>query len=213
MSTNPWVQSPHRGGETGEIGAPCAGVATPLVASAPPPLMPQADTVPTPSRGLPRRSPDVLRATVALWWVGAHGGAGESTLEQLLEGSRAMGHAWPHAEVGETPLPPVILVARTSAHGLRSAQLAATEWASGDVAVNLHGLVLIADAPGRLPKPLKDFSQVIAGGVPRVWRLPWVEAWRQGEPVSADTAPKRIVAFLDELRASHFAAPRPLPTP
>lgn len=213
MSSNPWVQSPHRGGETGETEAPSAVVPTPVVVSEAAPLMPQAATVPSPSRGLPRRSPDVPRATVALWWVGAHGGAGESTLEQLLEGSRAMGHAWPRAEAGESELPNVILVARTSAHGLRSAQLAATEWASGEVAVNLHGLVLIADAPGRLPKPLKDFAQVVAGGVPRVWRLPWVEDWRQGEPVSADTAPKRIVAFLDELRAFHFAAPRPLPTP
>lgn len=118
-----------------------------------------------------------------------------------------MGHAWPIAELGESPLPTVILVARTSAHGLRSAQLAATEWACGDVAVQLHGLVLIADAPGRLPKPLKDFAQVVAGGVPRVWRLPWVEQWRQGEPVSVQTTPKAITAFLDELRASHIAAP------
>lgn len=209
VSTNPWVQRTRPNGESGADTTPSAVATPPAAVSVATPLRPQAATVRRPSSGLPRRSADD-RGTAAIWWVGTHGGAGESTLEQLLEGSRAGGHAWPQADVGDTT-PDVILVARTSAHGLRCAQLAATEWASGDVAVQLHGLVLIADAPGRLPRPLKDFAQIVAGGVPRVWRLPWVEAWRQGEPVSTQTAPKAIVAFLDELRASHLAAPEPPP--
>lgn len=57
-----------------------------------------------------------------------------------------------------------MLVARTNARGLRAAQLAATEWASGDVPVHLEGLVLLADAPGRLPKALKQFVRLVAGG-------------------------------------------------
>jgi hypothetical protein len=137
--------------------------------------------------------------------MGVHGGAGETTLEQLLAGSRAAAHAWPVARSTKA-LPSVVLVARTNARGLEAARRAATEWASGAVLVQLCGLALIADAPGRLPKPLKDFAQVVAGGVPRVWHLPWVEGWRQGEPVSVDTAPKAVVAFLDELRA-HVATP------
>lgn len=150
--------------------------------------------------------------TVRLWWLGVHGGAGETTLAQLLEGSWETGHAWPQADPKQTELPDVILVARTNARGLRAAQLAAIEWASGSVAVRLHGLVLIADAPGRLPKPLKDFALVVAGGVPRVWRLPWVEAWRLGDPVCAETAPRAVTAFLDELRALQLAVDA-IPTP
>jgi hypothetical protein len=145
-----------------------------------------------------------------MWWVGAHGGAGESTLEQLLEGSRANGHAWPHADE-RTTLPPVIVLARTNARGMRAAQLMAMEWAAGSVPVQLHGLVLIADAPGRPPKPLRDFAQVVAGGFPRLWRLPWVEAWRLGEPVSPETTPKAISDLLAELRTTvvSHAIPHP----
>jgi hypothetical protein len=140
---------------------------------------------------------------VRLWWVGAHGGAGESTLEQLLDGSRASGHAWPCGELGTGLTPSVLIVARTNERGLRAAQRLAMEWASGSVPVAVHGLVLLADAPGKLPKPLKDFAQVVSGAVPRVWRLPWVEAWRLGEPVSGDTTPNAVVKVLDELRALH----------
>ena len=36
----------------------------------------------------------------AVWWLGAHGGAGESTLEELFSGSRAAGHSWPVTAAG-----------------------------------------------------------------------------------------------------------------
>lgn len=158
-----------------------------------------------------RRMLDASAASTNVWWVGTHGGAGESTLEQLLEGSRASGHAWPCGELGTGLTPAVLLVARTNARGLRAAQLRAVEWASGSVPVSVHGLVLIADAPGKLPKPLKEFAQVVSGAVPRVWRLPWVEAWRLGEPVSGDTTPKAIVKVLDELRSLHQVQPVSFP--
>ncbi len=206
VSTNPWVQSPDRGAERSE-GEPDASVAraTPVL----PVLAPQASSVQSPRSALPRRSVELNGPPVSMWWVGAHGGAGESTLEQLLEGSRANGHAWPHAEERPMTLPPVILVARTHARGLRAAQLAATEWAAGNVPVQLYGLALVADAPGRLPKPLRDFATVIAGGLPRVWRLPWVEAWRLGEPVSPETTPKAITHFLNDIRSGLNSIPTP----
>lgn len=203
VSTNPWIQSPERDHERGEDerAAPSVTRVTPVL----PALGPQASAVSAPTRALARRCVDAAGPPVALWWVGPHGGAGESTLEQLLEGSRANGHAWPHTDERTTVLPPVILVARTSARGLRAAQLAATEWAAGNVPVQLYGLVLIADAPGRLPKPLRDFAQVVSGGLPRVWRLPWVEAWRLGEPVSPETTPNAITDFLEDVRSSYIA--------
>jgi len=204
--TNPWLKSP-------EVETEGEDDATPQLAVAPaptiPPWRPQAVGVspPSDSQAFSRRMVDASLADVTVWWVGAHGGAGESTLEQLLEGSRATDHAWPCGELGTGLTPAVLLVARTHAHGLRAAQLRAMEWASGSVPVALHGLVLVADAPGKLPKPLKDFSQIVSGAVPRVWHLPWVEAWRVGAPVSGDTTPKAIIKVLDELRALHPIPP------
>ncbi|UKA73314.1 hypothetical protein LFT49_21165, partial (plasmid) [Arthrobacter sp. FW306-06-A] len=37
------------------------------------------------------------------------------------------------------------------------------------------------DAPGKLPKALRDFAALIGGGAPRLWMLPWVESWRLGD--------------------------------
>ncbi|HRL81412.1 MAG TPA: hypothetical protein PLK46_13925 [Propioniciclava sp.] len=134
-----------------------------------------------------------------LWWVGAHGGAGESTLAGLAPEWPAAGHAWPR-----TPAPapaPVVLVARSNAHGLRAAQTAIMQWAGGLVpSVDVLGLVIVADAPGRLPRPLRDLAQVVSGGVPRTWNVPWVESWRLGEPPALNDAPREVRRLVDELR-------------
>lgn len=108
--------------------------------------------------------------------IGAHGGAGATTLAasdpELFFESRA---AWPSTQYEQA----CILVARTSAQGLYAAQTALQQWAAAETpSVDLLGLVLIADAPGKLPKPLKELVQVIAGGAPRTWHLPWDPAMR-----------------------------------
>lgn len=163
------------------------------------PRAPQAG-IPTPD--LADRLPLLeVSGEALLWLIGAHGGAGESTLAKLRDGWRASGHAWPqHPGDGNAD---VVLVARTSTSGLRAAQRAATQWAAGLVpGVTMHGLVLVADAPGRLPKPLQQLAQLVGGGVPRTWTLPWVENWRLGEAVTLETAPlqaKRLIENLEEL--------------
>ena len=89
-----------------------------------------------------------------LWIVGAHGGSGESTLAALSPDWTETCHGWPAAD----PSNPVrvLVVARSNSAGLRAAQRAAQQWASGSVpGVSLVGLVTIADAPGRLPRPLR----------------------------------------------------------
>ena len=136
-----------------------------------------------------------------MWWLGAHGGAGESTLEELFSGSRAADHSWP-LTAANVPPARVVLAARTHAHGLKAAQCAIREWAAGDAQVLLLGLVLIADAPGRLPHGLRQLADLIAGGVPAVWSLPWIEAWRVGEPPAPHNAPK-VVAPAARGPASH----------
>lgn len=166
-------------------------------------LAPRQVTVPVP--GLPVPTRQLRRRHVALpypsdmptWWVGVHGGAGESTLAALsTEWSKPADHAWP---TGLADPCPVVLVARTSHAGLLAAQAAVTSWASGWAEVDLVGLVLSADAPGRLPRPLRDLADKVAGGVLTrpVWHLPWIEEWRFG--VTTDP-PGPVRSLLADVR-------------
>ncbi|WP_299039844.1 DUF6668 family protein [uncultured Pseudokineococcus sp.] len=164
---------------------------------------------------LPRRTP---AAPALAWWLGAHGGAGETTLAEYLPGSRAADHAWPTSADATTPSR-VVLVARSHARGLRAAQRALTDWASGAVpGVDLLGLVIVADAPQRLPKPLRDLTRVVGGGAPRVWHLPWIEAARYA-PSDGTTPPPaparrvlRSIAQLTDPLPADTAPTVPAPT-
>lgn len=142
----------------------------------------------------------VPRPWARLWVVGATGGAGESTIASLVPGAQAAGHCWPGlATLG--PTYPVLLCARTSMHGLTGAQDAAAQWAAGQLPdIHLLGLVLLADAPGKLPAPLAGLAKVVAGGVPRTWTLPWVPSWRTAAPADdAADLPRPFRRFLAEL--------------
>ncbi len=173
--------------------------ARPLAGRPQGPTGPQAGVVPLPATGH-RMSRTVLTATASLCWLGTHGGSGAGTLETLAPGSVALRGAWPALPPGPQTRIPVVLVARSHAEGLRTAQRAMTEWAAGLVdGVELLGLVVVADAPGRLPRPLRQLSRLVGGGVPACWELPWVEEWRRGAPPVLQDAPgayRRLVAGL-----------------
>jgi hypothetical protein len=139
-------------------------------------------TAPAGDHRLPRRHLRQEDLDTRVWWVGAHGGAGESTLEQLLPGSRAADHTWPISPDPERPAS-AVLIARTSYASLTAAQRALRDWASGAVAATLLGLVLIADAPGRLPRELRGLVDLVDGVAPGTTRLlPWQADWRFGDP-------------------------------
>lgn len=140
----------------------------------------------------------------AVWVMGAHGGAGESTLCALLEGAVATDHAWPVREErgGQDA---VLLVCRSNAAGLRAAQLAAIEYGSGALPGSLAGLVVTADAPGRLPKTLTDQLRLVAGAVPHLWQMPWIEGWRLTETPDPAALPPAARSVLDKIRL-HTAA-------
>lgn len=141
---------------------------------------------------LARRTPEV---TAPVWWLGAHGGAGESTLTEYLPGSRAADHCWPTSADDAAPST-VVLLCRSHARGLHAAQRALTDWASGAVpGVHLLGLVVVADAPGKTPKPLRDLTRLVAGGAPRTWHLPWLEVARFA-PTDGTTPPPTAVRSL-----------------
>lgn len=170
------------------------------VAAVPPAFGPVA-----PQRGVP--APDQVdqlpireqRSQPAVWWLGAHGGAGESTLASLRPGwSASAGHAWPRNADGTRTQ--VVIVARSNAAGLRAAQNALRQWGAGLTPSNVLGLVVMADAPGRMPRALRDLLAVVGGGGPRTWTVPWVDAWRLDEP-TASPIPREVQRVIDELSA------------
>ncbi|WP_372459682.1 DUF6668 family protein [Agromyces cavernae] len=137
-----------------------------------------------------------------LWWVGTHGGAGETSLAGLVPGWAAASHGWPQVP-SSTLRSRVVLVCRSNVSGLRSAQAAAQQWAAGMVPfADVLGLVVVADAPGRLPKPLRELVQLVGGGVPRLWTVPWIESWRLGGSFSLPDAPRDVRQLVDDLRAN-----------
>lgn len=162
------------------------------------PVRPQKGVpVPDPVDQLPIR---VVGRVASLWVVGAHGGAGESTIAELDDAWRAARHAWPGAAPSDARPSQVVVAARTSAGGLLAAKAVAKQWAAGLVrGVDLLGLVLIADAPGRLPKPLRDLKKIVGGGYPRTWQVPWIESWRLGEQVSTDIPVREVRRLVDDL--------------
>lgn len=190
-SKNRWVTF---GAETVEEPAPAVEETpafAPTGATRPQLSVPQPDH----ADRLPRWN--VSGITPAYWWLGVHGGAGETSLARLDKKTRAAEHHWPITAAGST----VVLVARSNMSGLRAAQLAATEWASGSTpGINIAGLVVLADAPGRLPKDIREYARVVGGGVPHLWHFPWLEAWRFGHDVLPEELPKEARTVLDQVR-------------
>nr|WP_245702893.1 hypothetical protein [Arthrobacter subterraneus] len=66
--------------------------------------------------------------------------------------------------------------------------------------MELMGLAVLADAPGKLPKPLRDLATIVGGGAPRLWHLPWVEAWRTGD-AEADQLPRDTRKFITDINS------------
>ena len=193
VSKNRWVTF---GAETIAEPVPAIQEHVPFVPTGP--TRPQL-SVPQPDQAdrLPRRN--VSGREPGFWWLGVHGGAGETSLARLDKNTRAAEHHWPLTATGSA----VVLVARSNIPGLRAARLAATEWASGSLpGIQVAGLVVMADTPGRLPKEIRDFSRVVAGGVPHVWHFPWVDGWRYGHDLAPEELPKEAGTALEQVHVA-----------
>ena len=146
--------------------------------------------------------------TVAL--LGAHGGAGVTSLLRagLDQVAVDADRCWPRAGS-------VLLVARTSTSGLEWARDLARQHASGRAGdVELLGLVLVPDAPGRLPARISGLRDLVCGAFGRTWHLPWLEPWRLAastEPLPAHPAVQQLLAEL--ARTCQLPPPRQLSRP
>lgn len=141
-----------------------------------------------------------------LWWaLGVHGGAGVSTLLRAVGGGADAHRRWPDVH-GATADVHVVLVARADHRGLTAAQAALQEWHSGlaPASTNVVGLVLMADAPTKPPRSVRDRIRVLTGAVSKSWEVPWVEEWREGGK------PQKRVKALDQLEVAlrELAPPR-----
>ncbi|MCX4764245.1 hypothetical protein OG562_25445 [Streptomyces sp. NBC_01275] len=128
---------------------------------------PQAPGPYPPSAATPRR----------FSWLGTHGGAGVSTLCAVY-GGHDCGRDWP----GPGDPPSVLLVARTHATGLESVLRTLDVFRRGEApqGLDLNAIVLVADAPGRLPRQLVQRVRFIESVID-VYRVPWVQDWRLGD--------------------------------
>lgn len=116
--------------------------------------------------------PGVPRLVGAL---GAHGGAGTSTLAAMLDPVGDCGRRWP-GRTDESPF--VVLVARESARGLDAAQAAARQYLTGNTPdhIVLLGLVLVATHRGnKHTAALRQSRELICGPglFTRVWSIGW----------------------------------------
>jgi len=141
-----------------------------------------------------RRSLDTsVRMVDGVALLGAHGGAGVTSLLRagLDQVAVDADRCWPRAGL-------VLLVARTSTSGLEWARDLARQHASGLVGdVELLGLVLVADAPGRLPTRIAGLRDLVSGAFPRTWHLPWLQEWR----LATTTEPLPIHPDMQHLTA------------
>ena len=110
-------------------------------------------------------------------WVATHGGTGATTLASVY-GGQDCGRDWP----GPEDPPSILLVARTHAAGLAAVSRALEVFRRGaaPAGLDLDAVVLVADAPGRLPRQLAPHVKAIESVID-VYRVPWVPAWRIGD--------------------------------
>ncbi|WP_109527681.1 MULTISPECIES: hypothetical protein [Nocardia] len=104
--------------------------------------------------------------------MGAHGGAGTSTLARWWAPAADTGSAWP-ASTATTQR--VIVAARMCIPGLAAAAERLREWHAGLApdGVTVIGLALTAARPGKVPVAVRRYRSVIAELVDVVYEIGW----------------------------------------
>lgn len=129
----------------------------------PPVPLPRKRGITTPERLLEIR----FFHRAELFIVGAHGGSGESVIAGLDPQWVATGHCFPAD--GD-----LLICCKRSAYGLECGRMALQQHLSGGAGCSrLMGLVLIDDVPGKIPKELKRFSDLVKSLAPATIEVPF----------------------------------------
>ncbi|MEC3919312.1 DUF6668 family protein [Nocardia sp. CDC160] len=114
----------------------------------------------------------------SFWLLGAHGGAGVSTLAWMWSQAADCGRAWPAPVADESKF--VVLVARETVTGLAAADALLrqhhAELAGG---CTVLGLVTVAARPGRMSTVIRRDLALYGALTDRVWRVRWHEEFIQ----------------------------------
>lgn len=166
--------------------------------------VPRGDVFPPPLRMLQVQATTVVDGVIPPSWVflAAHGGSGAALLARLSQQSAeqaitdtpvvgddgdegplpgygvSVGRRWPNPEL--EPVPPVIIVCQSTMRGLAWARDIAAQYLSAQAppGVRVHGVVTIADQPGRPPKPIEAARNLLEGAYPVTWQIPYVPQYR-----------------------------------
>lgn len=109
----------------------------------------------------------------AVWLLGAHGGAGVSTLAQYWEFADDAKYQWPCGDDREVESPYVVVVCRETIQGLSSAHDLILEHRRRELSSELLGLVTVANAAGPLPKDVRQLRAIVTGAVAAHWSIGW----------------------------------------
>jgi hypothetical protein len=116
-----------------------------------------------------------------VWLLSAHGGAGASTLAQVLAPAADCDRRWPGVLNNESPY--VVLIARETIGGLTHAHDLLRQHLAGLAGPSeLIGLVTVAARPGRVPPEIRRYRDVVASLTQQVWKVNWHEEWTLVEP-------------------------------
>ncbi len=153
-----------------------------------------------------RPIPSAGRAPL-VWLLGAHGGAGVTTLERLLAPAADCERKWPAVLDRESPY--VAVVARETISGLGHAHDRLRQHHAGFGGPSeVIGLITVAARPGRMAPEIRRYRDIVSALTPHIWRVQWQEEWTLVEPHQlpewrpGDSAPaRRRVDPLDEVPA------------
>ncbi|WP_107661124.1 DUF6668 family protein [Nocardia suismassiliense] len=142
------------------------------------PTTPAGLKVPAPEEQAPvwDRALSTASPPPAIWLLGAHGGAGVSTLARTWAPAADSQRGWPAAD----RYPNVVVLTRTHRIGLTAAHVLLRQAAAGLIGgCTLLGLVSVADHDGHLPATLRRQLELVEELAPASWRVPFLSIYRR----------------------------------
>lgn len=142
----------------------------------------------------------VAVTAATLWLVGASGGVGTTTLAGLCSESIV-----DESDQRPTWAGRALLVCSTSGSSLEAAQQLARKSASGLLAYELVGLVIVHDRPQKaLTKQTRSFALGVARMFPIAMTVPYEPSWREvgATPQATGTRLKSVLRKIEKIAHS-----------